>query len=115
MPRFRDVTKTYVPVNTHFEVWYMIVNSETLYDMDKDDKTALIAAATEFESKRWTRAESDQAANEQKLASYGASIVKLSDAELAAAAKKVRAEVWPQILEDVGAEWGQGILDKIAN
>ncbi|MCW8884799.1 MAG: TRAP transporter substrate-binding protein DctP, partial [Motiliproteus sp.] len=111
---FRDVTRTYVPVNTHFEVWYMIINSESLADLDGDDRKALQQAAVEFEAKRWTKAESDQTAYEQKLADYGATIIKLSDQQLAAAAKKVRAEVWPQILEDVGAEWGQGILDRIA-
>lgn len=112
---FRDVTKTYVPVNTHFEAWYMLINSETLADMDSDDRAALEQAAKEFEAKRWERAESDQGDYEQKLADYGATIVKLSDEELAAAAKKVRAEVWPKILDDIGAEWGQGVLDKIAN
>jgi len=27
---------------------------------------------------------------------------------------KVRATVWPQILEDIGKDWGQAILDKVA-
>ncbi len=110
---FRDVTKTYIPVNTHFEVWYMIVNAETLADLNDEDRQALQQAAADFETKRWGKAESDQSAYEQKLAEYGATIVKLSDAQLAAAAEKVRAEVWPQILQDVGKEWGQGILNQI--
>lgn len=111
---FRDVTKTYIPVNTHFEAWYMLINSESLADLDSDDREMLLKSAANFESKRWERAESDQAAYEKKLADYGATIVKLSDEELAASAEKVRAEVWPSILEDIGAEWGQGVLDKIA-
>mgnify|MGYP000061868783 CR=1 FL=1 len=111
---FRDVTKTYVPVNTHFEVWYMIINSETLADMDAEDRDALQQQALAFESKRWENAEADQAAYEQKLADNGATIVDLSNEELAAAAAKVRAEVWPKILEDVGADWGQNVLDQIA-
>ena len=112
---FRDVTKTYIPVNTHFEVWYMIINNESMSDLDSEDQVALRKAAADFEVRRWAKAESDQEANEKKLEAYGATIVKLSDDQLAAAAKKARAEVWPQILEDVGAEWGQGILDQIAN
>lgn len=111
---FRDVVKTYVPINTHFEVWYMIINSGTFADLDDASRKALVDAATKFEAQRWTKAEADQGAFEQKLADYGATIVKLSDDELAAAAKKARAEVWPQILSDVGADWGQSILDKIA-
>lgn len=112
---FRDVTKTYIPINTHFEVWYMIINSEVLADLDADNREALQEAALAFEAKRWNRAKSDQAAYEQKLADNGATIVELTDEELAAAAKKVRTEVWPQILEDVGPKWGQNILDQVAN
>lgn len=111
---FRDVTKTYIPVNTHFEVWYLIINSETLSDLDQDDRDALQTAALEFEAKRWVKAESDQSAFEQKLADHGATIVTLSDAELAAAAKKVRQDVWPKILKDVGEDWGNNILQKIS-
>ncbi|MES0824978.1 TRAP transporter substrate-binding protein DctP [Ruegeria sp. SCP11] len=111
---FRDVTKTYIPANTHFEVWYMIISNESLANLDAEDQDALKAAAAEFEATRWTVAEADQKANEQKLADLGATIVSLSDAELAAMSAKVQAEVWPVVLEDVGVEWGQAILDKVS-
>ena len=79
-----------------------------------DDQEALKAQAAAFEAQRWTVAEEDQGKWEQRLADeLGATIVSLSDAELAAMSAKVRAEVWPEVLEDVGAEWGQGILDKL--
>ncbi|WP_050604418.1 TRAP transporter substrate-binding protein DctP [Ruegeria sp. 6PALISEP08] len=110
---FRDVTTAYVPVNTHFEVWYMIINSGTLADMSDEDRAALETAAMEFEVKRWETAEADQSTFEQKLADNGATIVSLTDEELAATAAHVRAQVWPQVLQDVGQEWGQGILDQI--
>lgn len=29
-------------------------------------------------------------------------------------AAKVRADVWPAVLEDVGVDWGQSILDQVA-
>lgn len=112
---FRDVTKTYIPANTHFEVWYLIVNTGILDDLDEKDREALKTAAAEFEALRWQVAEADQAANEQKLVDNGATIVRLSDEQLAANAAKVRANVWPTILEDVGADWGKGILEQSAN
>ncbi|WP_170546895.1 TRAP transporter substrate-binding protein DctP [Ruegeria arenilitoris] len=112
---FRDVTTSYVPVNTHFEVWYMIINSGTLAELSDEDRAALESAALAFESKRWDTAEADQGAFEQKLADNGATIVSLTDEELAATAAHVRAQVWPQVLEDVGQDWGQSILDKIGN
>lgn len=111
---FRDVTKTYIAANTHFEVWYMIISNESLSGLDDNDQQALKAAATEFEAARWEVAEEDQARNEAKLADLGATIVQLNADELAAMAAKVQAEVWPEVLNDVGADWGQAILDEVA-
>ena len=111
---FRDVTKTYIPANTHFEVWYMIISNESLAELDADDQAALKAEAEAFEATRWAVAEADQGKNEQRLADdLGTTVVELSDDQLAAMAAKVRADVWPVVLEDVGVEWGQGILDQI--
>lgn len=110
---FRDVTKTYIPANTHFEVWFMIISNDSLAGLSEADAAALRAEAEAFEAKRWDVAETDQTANEKKLADLGAALVSLTDAELAAMSAKVRETVWPQILEDIGVEWGQGILDKV--
>ncbi|MPV85185.1 TRAP transporter substrate-binding protein DctP [Ostreibacterium oceani] len=111
---FRDVTKTYIPANTHFEAWYLIVNTETFEGLDKEDQAAFLKVAEEFSAKRWEKAEKDQSEFEQKLVANGAELVSLSDDELAAIASKVRQDVWPEILEDVGKEWGQAILDKVS-
>lgn len=113
---FRDVTRAYVPANTHFEVWYMIISNESLNALDEEDQAALRDAAKAFEEQRWVIAEEDQAKNEQRLADeLGTNVVELTDAQLAAMAEKVRAEVWPEVLEDVGVEWGQAILDRTSN
>jgi TRAP-type C4-dicarboxylate transport system substrate-binding protein len=110
---FRDVTKYYIPSNTHFEVWYLIVNKMLYEDLDDDMRAKLDDVAAQFERRRWDTAESDQQANEQKLADYGAELVSLTPEEIAATATKVRQEVWPEILDDVGKEWGQGVLDSV--
>lgn len=111
---FRDVTQAYIPANTHFEVWYMIISNEALADLEEADRTALMEAADDFEATRWTVAEEDQGKWEQRLADeLGTNVVELTDEQLAAMAEKARAEIWPVVLEDVGADWGQGILDQI--
>lgn len=111
---FRDVTKTYIPANTHFEVWYLIINTEAFEGLDKEDQEAFKKVAAEFSKKRWANAEKDQSEFEKKLADNGTKLEVLSDDQLAAIADKVRKEVWPEILEDVGKDWGQSILDKVA-
>jgi len=111
---FRDVTQAYIPANTHFEVWYMIISNEALAQLDDADRAALMEAANDFEATRWTVAEKDQGKWEQRLADeLGTNVVELTDAQLAAMAEKARADIWPVVLEDVGAEWGQDILDQI--
>ena len=112
---FRDVTQTYIPANTHFEVWYMIISNESLADLSEEDRAALTEQAAAFEATRWEVAEADQARNEQRLVDeLGTTLVELSDAQLAAMAAKARAEIWPAVLEDVGPDWGQAILDKVS-
>ena len=110
---FRDVTKYYIPINTHFEVWYLIINKETYENLKPEQKKQLDDTAAQFESRRWDAAKADQAANEKKLTDYGAEIVDISEEEIAATAKKIHETVWPVVLEDVGVEWGQSVLNSI--
>ena len=110
---FRDVTKNYLPSNTHFEVWYLIISQKKFDKLSAEGQKQLQDVANQFEERRWKVAEADQKANEQRLADYGATILPISDEEIAATAAKVRTVVWPQILDDVGKEWGQGVLDGI--
>ncbi|MFT6917223.1 MAG: TRAP-type C4-dicarboxylate transport system substrate-binding protein [Motiliproteus sp.] len=107
---FREVTKHYVPINTHFEVWYMLINAERFDDLENDQQQALSEAALAFEERRWVTAKADQAANEQRLADAGASIVTVTPEQISAAAKKIRANVWPEIINDMGKEWSEGVL-----
>ncbi|SCY39736.1 TRAP transporter substrate-binding protein DctP [Desulfoluna spongiiphila] len=110
---FRDVTKYYIPANTHFEVWYFIMNQELYDTLSPELQAQLKQVAAEFEQRRWDAAEADQKANEKRLADSGAQIVAISDAEIAAIAKKIQTKVWPVVLKDVGKAWGQSVLDAI--
>lgn len=112
---FRDVTKYYIVANTHFEIWYLIMGSEKLESIKGADRAAMLKAAADFETQRWSKAEADQAINEKKLEDAGAKIVRLSSQELAAHAAKVRKTVWPEVIKDVGESFAKPILDKVAN
>lgn len=113
---FRDVTKTYIPANTHFEVWYLIVSNGSLAELDDEDRAALIAKSAEFEAKRWEVAPAEQTSWEEKLTQdAGTEVVALTDDQLVAMARKVRETVWPTVLGDVDAEWGQSVLDQVTN
>jgi len=110
---FRDVTKYYLPSNTHFEAWYLIISKKQFDKLGAEEQKQLQDVANQFETRRWEVAEADQAANEKRLADYGAEILTISADEIAATAKKIHTAVWPQILDDVGKDWGQGVLNSI--
>jgi len=112
---FRDVTKSYLPINTHFEMWYLIINKDVFNDLKDEQQTKLMSAAEKFELTRWDNARGDQAKNEQLLASVGAKIVPVTDDQIEAHANIVRAKVWPEIINDIGADWAQGVLDDALN
>jgi TRAP-type C4-dicarboxylate transport system substrate-binding protein len=90
---FRDVTKYYIPSNTHFEVWYLIINADTYNKLDEDVRQQVQDVASLFEQRRWEKAEADQHADEKRLADHGAVIVPLTPEEIENIAQKVRATV----------------------
>lgn len=110
---FRDVTKYYIPANTHFENWYLIVSEKRFKKLSPEAQKHLQDVALQFESRRWAVAEKNQAANEKRLVDYGAELLPITQEEIAVNAHKVQSIVWPEILSDVGAEWGQSVLDSV--
>ena len=110
---FRDLTKYYVPINSHFEVWYLIINQEKFDDLSPESQKSLEKLAADFEARRWETAEADQAANEQKLADNGTKIAPVTDAQRLAIAKRIREKVWPEVVSDVGEDWAAPTLKAI--
>ena len=97
------------------EVWYMIISNESLAELSEEDQAALKEQAAAFEATRWEVAEADQGKNEQRLVDdLGATVAELTEEDLAAMAAIAREKIWPAVLEDVGVEWGQAILDQVA-
>jgi len=74
---FRDVTKFYIPINTHFEVWYLImarISTRNWMPIRRNswrNRQSLRAAPLGGRA-------GDQTANEKKLADVGAKIVAVS-------------------------------------
>jgi len=108
---FRDVTKYYLPINTHFEMWYLLINDEIYHELDDEQQAALDAAAERFESARWANAREDQARNEKLLSDAGATLIPVSDAQIDETAAIVRDKVWPEIINDIGADWANKVLN----
>ncbi|NCB42314.1 MAG: C4-dicarboxylate ABC transporter [Clostridia bacterium] len=106
---FRDVTKYYMPVNSQFEIWWLQMSMDTWNSLTDDEKAVIEAAALKFEEDRWAAAPTEEAQYVELLREGGAVIIEFTDEEYAAMAEKVRAEVWPEIKDEYGAE----LFDKL--
>jgi len=105
-----DLIKQYLPINDHFEQWYMYINADKFASLSDVQKSALETAAANMEAARWEVAEAETAEYEKKLADNGTVIVDFTDDQLVAFAEKARANVWPLIYEEYGAEYFDRIL-----
>lgn len=101
---YRDLAKTYVAYNDHFEVWYMYCNADKFNALPEEKKTALTSAAKAMEEKRWQLAPNETEEYEQKLADNGTHVIKFTDEELKAFSDKCWETVWPQLTDIYGAD-----------
>ncbi len=101
---FRDLTNYYLPVNSHFEMWFLYINKSLWDKLSPEQQDAVMSAAREMEAARWEAAPDETQSYEEQLAGIGAEIIPFTDADRAEIAEKVREEVWPRIEDEYGAE-----------
>jgi TRAP-type C4-dicarboxylate transport system substrate-binding protein len=56
----RDLVKYYLPVNDHFEMWFLYMNKETFNKLSPNQQKALQDAAKAMETKRFADAEQQE-------------------------------------------------------
>lgn len=103
-----DLVKYYLPINDHFEQWYVYINTEKFESLSAEQQEALRTAAVNMQNARWETAEMETAEYEQRLADNGTIVVEYTNEELDAFAEVVRASAWSVVEEEVGSEvWAQ--------
>ena len=108
---FRDLIKYYLPLNDHFEMWYLYMNLELWNKLSAEEQRIILETAKALEVKRFNEAEAEESEYISKLEAEGITIIEFTDAELKAFAEKCRENVWPKIKADFGAE----LFDKITS
>jgi TRAP-type transport system periplasmic protein len=101
---FRDLITHYMPVNSHFEIWFVQMSMDIWDDLSDDEKTIVMDAATELQNNRWEVAEAETQEYENLLAENGTVVYEFTDEELDNMAEKVRREVWPELETEFGTE-----------
>lgn len=103
-----DLVRYYLPINDHFEQWYLYINTDKFESLSAEQQEALRTAAVHMQEARWETAEAETAEYEQKLAEGGTVVVEYTDEQLEEFADVVRAASWPVVSDEVGAEvWSQ--------
>lgn len=110
---FKDLIKYYLPLNDHFEMWYLYINKDLWNSLSAEEQKALQEAARAMEENRFKKAEGEEQQYMDKLKAAGVTVYKFTDVELAAFAKKCREQVWPVIKGDYGAELFDSITKEI--
>jgi TRAP-type C4-dicarboxylate transport system substrate-binding protein len=106
---FRDVAKYYLPNNDHFEMWFLMIGTDTWNKLSAEEKQIMQDAADMMEKERYAVAEAEQKEFEGKLKANGTEIIEFSKDDLKKIAEKVKKEVWPVIKGDFG-EAGEKFL-----
>jgi TRAP-type C4-dicarboxylate transport system substrate-binding protein len=99
---FRDVLKFYVPSNTHFEQWYVIINKDLWDSLSDGDKKIIATAAKDMETNRMKAAPTETKMFEDKLNEYGVKVLPLTPEELSKLAAASRKVIFPEIRNAIG-------------
>ena len=106
----KGILKYYLPVNDHFEYWFIYVNRDAWNRLPQSQKTLLTTLAGEMEQRRYAVAEAAEADSIDALAREGVAVIPLSDGERRAIQEKIKRNVWPEMRSEIGA-----VFDRIAN
>lgn len=101
---FVDVMKSYLPINTHFELWYLIVNVDKFASLPKEYQDVVINAAREVEEKRFIEGPKETAQWEQIMRDKGVKVYELTSEQIQAYHDIIKKVTWPATRELVGAD-----------
>jgi TRAP-type C4-dicarboxylate transport system substrate-binding protein len=110
---FRDVIDYYLPVKSHFEMWFLYMSKDVYDDLSDEEKALVEDAASELAAGRWERAEVEEQEYLKLLDESGVEVVEITDDQVAEMAAKARTEVWPKIKGDYGEELFDEIIQSL--
>lgn len=109
---FRDVTNYYLPLNDHFEMWFLYMSTDVWNTLSDEEKALVTEEGKKLEEQRFIVAEEEQKHFEEELAASGIEIYEFSPEELSAMQDVVKAEVWPEIKDEFGAELFDSVVSQ---
>lgn len=97
-----DVLKAYLPANTHFEVWFMLVNPKKFSSLPKEYQDVIRKESIALQDKRLKDGPNEAQKWEKALSEKGVKVYTLTPEQLAAYQKIMRDSSWASIRKVVG-------------
>jgi TRAP-type C4-dicarboxylate transport system substrate-binding protein len=104
LDNFKDIAKTWIQYNDHFEANYMFMNLSKFQKLAPQDQKIVIDAAQEICAKRFEEVKAADTARLKQLSDAGVKVLELTPEQLQAFADVARKEVWPKLTDEVGAK-----------
>ncbi|MEX0730910.1 MAG: TRAP transporter substrate-binding protein DctP [Aquisalimonadaceae bacterium] len=111
MDNFKDITRTWIQYNDHFELAWIVMNRPKYESLSEADRQVILDVAQEITRERFEEVREADAKDLDRMREAGIEVVTFSDQELENFARVARTDVWPQIGGELGDEI-MGILYK---
>lgn len=112
---WKGIVDTWVQLNDHFEVNWLVANSSSLQRLPEQDRKIVGAIAKDLATERFARVAEADEEYRQQLRDSGVTVVTFSDSDMAKIADAVRKDVWPKIKDELGDELYKMIADYYSN
>jgi TRAP-type C4-dicarboxylate transport system substrate-binding protein len=99
---FKDITRTWIQLNDHFETDWFFINSDRYASLPAEDQQVLLEVAQEITRERFAEVKAADERALQEMRDAGIEVVTLDPATLDRFAQVTRTEVWPQIKDEIG-------------
>lgn len=109
----RDLVKYWVPLDIHYEPWFMFISEQALNKLSKQDQAVVLDECKKLEDKKFKDAEPIMREYEKKLAQHGIKVVKVSPEIKAAFQKRIREYVLPKFKVELGEEFYKKVVKAI--
>jgi TRAP-type C4-dicarboxylate transport system substrate-binding protein len=110
LENFGDITKTWIQYNDHFESDFFFINSDRFSELAPEFQTAVSEAAMQIADEQFTAVEAADEAALQEMRDMGVEVVTFSTEQLDAIGRRVRSQVWPEIMGELGEETYAALL-----
>lgn len=98
----KEVTKTWLQLNDHFESNWIFMNAKAYKALDPKYQAVLQEVAQEITKERIEQVKVRDAEQLARLEEFGVNVVRFNDEQLQSFARATREDVWPKISSELG-------------